>query len=132
MRLAPQWRKPRRAWRQLTSKSCFFHIANINGLGFIVHRGKPINVDLVSCPLNVSLLSFTLSVHANAVHCRFNHSLQLDVAFALHLPKGAASGQATNSSTVSTPPPLRNTRVSPLLTCHHESIETTSLGSRLN
>ena len=110
----------------------------INGVGFLDYRGEPINVDLTSRPVGVSFFSFTVSVHANAVDRRFDHSLRLEVAFALRLPQGETSGQATNTSTVSTPPPLIVDRMENdelrelvhILTRCHGNVGTSSLGTR--
>lgn len=65
-------------------------------------------------------------------------SLQSEIAFVLRLFQGAASGQATNSSTVLTLPPLNVDRIENdelrelvrTLTQHHGSGETTPLGTR--
>ena len=52
------------------------------------------------------IVSFTSSVHSITVDRRIDHSLRLEVVFVLRFLHGEASGQVTNNSTLSTPPPL--------------------------
>ena len=111
---------------------------NINGVSFLDYLGKNINLDLASRSVDVSLFSFTSSVHAYAMDRRFNHSLRLEVAFALRMHQGITLRRTSNISTVSTPPPLNVDRMKTdelrelvrTLTRHHGSVETPFLGTR--